>query len=234
MSQPLSISLARISSISKALGDLSSDVVFIGGAIAALLQTEPVIPRVRPTKDVDAVIASANYSQYNTLRERLIKLGFKEVGSEGGHIHKWISPDGTPFDLVPAGSHLGGTGSEWDLIALETSVEAILEPGVSIRHASAPAFLALKWAAFRDRGKDDPFASHDLEDILALTASRKSVVAELRTAPIAVREHVREGFRWLLENEQYEDLIAGHLSNAQAFKQVAATLRERIREIVNG
>lgn len=233
MSQPLLPSLARISAISKALGDLSSDVVFIGGAIAPLLQTEPVIPRVRPTKDVDAVIASASYSQYDRLRERLIELGFRQAGHSGSHIHKWTAPDWTPFDLVPAGSHLAGTGSKWDLIALETSVDAILEPGVTIRHASAPGFLALKWAAFGDRGKDEPFASHDLEDILALVASRKTILDELRTAPSAVREHVREGFRWLLENEQYEDLIAGHLSNVQAFKQVAAAVGERIRKIVN-
>jgi predicted nucleotidyltransferase len=234
VSQPLPPSVARISAIAKALCDLSAEVVFIGGAIAPLLQTEQVIPRVRPTKDVDAVIASTSYSEYGGLREKLIRLNFKEAGSDNAHVHKWTAPDGTPFDLVPAGSHLGGTGSEWDRIALETSVDAILEPGVKIRHASAPGFLALKWAAFSDRGKDDPFASHDLEDILALTVSRKSIVGELRIAPSAVREHVREGFRWLLENEQYEDLIAGHLSNAQAFKLVAATLRERIREIVNG
>lgn len=163
-----------------------------------------------------------------------MKLGFKEAGYGGGHIHKWNSPDGTPFDLVPAGSHLAGTGGKWDLIALETSVEATLEPGVTIRHASAAGFLALKWAAFSDRGKNDPFASHDLEDILALIASRRSIVDELHSAPGPVREHVREGFRWLLEDEQYEDLIAGHLSNAQAFKQVAATVRDRLRQIVNG
>ncbi|HEU4748699.1 MAG TPA: hypothetical protein VFS56_09375 [Gemmatimonadaceae bacterium] len=234
MNQPLPPSLARISAISKALGELSSEVVFIGGAIAPLLQTEPVIPRVRPTKDVDAVIASTNYSQQNTLRERLIRLNFREAGFEGAHVHKWTAPDGTPFDLVPAGRHLAGTGSEWDRLALETSVEAVLEPGVTIRHASAPGFLALKWAAFHDRGEADPFASHDLEDILALIPSRKSIVDELRTSPGAVRDHVRQGFRWLVEREDYEDLIAGHLSNAQAFKHVAAMVRQRIGAILEG
>lgn len=232
MSQLLSASLEQISAIAKELGELSSGVVFIGAAIAPLLQTKPVVPRVRPTKDVDAVIASSSYSQYNQLRERLTKLGFSEAGFADSHVHKWTSPSGIPFDLVPAGDHLGGTGSKWDLLALETAVDAVLN-GVKIRHASAPGFLALKWAAFSDRGKDDPFRSQDLEDILALTASRASLVQELRECPSTVMEHVRRWFRWLLDNEDYEDLIAAHLRNAHDFKTVASTLRERITTLAS-
>jgi predicted nucleotidyltransferase len=232
VSQPLSASLQRIAEIAKELGDLSAEVVFIGAAIAPLLQTERVVPRVRPTKDVDAVIATSSYSQYNVLQERLTKLGFKEAGYAGSHVHKWISPSGIPFDLVPAGGHLGGTGSQWDRFALESAVEAILN-GVNIRHASAVGFLALKWAAFNDRGKGDPFSSQDLEDIIALTASRESLSDELDTAPSEIREYVRGWFSWLLANENYDDLIAAHLGNAQDFKAASATLRKRIDAILN-
>ncbi|MCU0381989.1 MAG: hypothetical protein MUE58_12445, partial [Chitinophagaceae bacterium] len=69
------------------------------------------------------------------------------------------------LDLVPSWSHPGGSGQEWDRFALQSSVSADLGDGVMVRHASAPAFLALKWAAYGDRGVTDPFASHDLEDI---------------------------------------------------------------------
>jgi predicted nucleotidyltransferase len=232
VSQPLSASLGRIAAIAKELGDLSAEVVFIGAAIAPLLQTKSVISRVRPTKDVDAVIASSSYSEYNALRERLIRLGFKEAAHAGSHVHKWSSPSGIPFDLVPAGGHLGGTGSKWDLLALETAIDAEIN-GVKIRHASAPGFLALKWAAFNDRGRDDPFRSQDLEDILALTASRESLNEELQAAPTAISEHVRGWFLWLLASEDYEDLIGAHLANAQEFKTASSTLRQRIDEIVN-
>lgn len=232
MSQSLSPSVARVAGIARALGELSTEVVFIGGAIAPLLQTHPAIPRVRATKDVDAVLASTRYTSYHALLAKLSELGFRVDTSDAPHVHRLRAPDGTPFDLVPAGEHLGAIGSGWDRMALETAVESEIEPGLKIRHASALGFLALKWAAFRDRGANDPFSSHDLEDILALTVSRDAIVREFNETPRNIQEHVREGFRWLVGSADYDDLVAAHLANAQSFKQVAALLRERIDEIV--
>lgn len=229
---PPSRSIARIAGIARALGDLSAEVVFIGGAIAPLLQTHPAIPRVRATKDVDAVVASTHYANHYALETRMRELGFKTDISDAKHVHRWRAPDGTPFDLVPAGEHLGGTGSEWDRMALQTAVETEIEPGLKIQHASAPGFLALKWAAFHDRGADDPFSSRDLEDILALTVSRETVAREVQEAPRNIQEHVRKGFRWLLGSADYDDLVAAHLGNAQSSKHVATVLRQRIEQMV--
>lgn len=187
---------------------------------------------MRATKDVDAVVASTDYSSYNALQTRLVELGFKFDTSYTKHVHRWLAPDGTPFDLVPSGKHLGGTGSEWDRMALETAIEAEIEPGLIIRHASAPGFLALKWAAFQDRGANDPFSSQDLEDILALTVSRESILSEFNEAPPNIQDYVRRGFRWLIESPDYDDLVAAHLGNAQSSKQVGAVLRERIDQII--
>lgn len=231
VTQPRDLSITRIAGIARALGALSSEVVFIGGAIAPILQTHPAIPRVRPTKDVDAVVASTRYASFHQLQIQLGQLKFK-MDTSGKHAHRWFAPDGTPFDLVPAGDHLGGTGSEWDRMALETAVETEIEPGLSIRHASAPGFLALKWAAFWDRGVEDPFASHDLEDILALVVSRDTILEDISDAPQNIREHLRHGFGWLHGNPDRDDLVAGHLANAQSSKQVADLLRERIERII--
>jgi predicted nucleotidyltransferase len=213
---------------------MSAEVVFIGGAIAPLLQTHPAIPVVRATSDVDAVVASTSYAKFDAVQKKLESGGFKRDLSDPKHVHRWRAPDGTPFDLVPAGAHLGGTGNVWDNMAIETAVEAELEPGRMIRHASAPAFLALKWAAFWDRGARDPFASHDLEDILALVISREDLVREFAGAPGKLKDHVRSGFRWLVESKDYDDLVAAHLGNAQQFKTVAGILGDRIRQMLVG
>lgn len=231
-SEPLSPSVARIAGIARALSELSQEVVFIGAAIAPFLQTHPASSHVRATKDVDAVVASTHYTNYFSLEVRLRELGFNPDISNTSHVHRWIAPDGTPFDLVPAGEHLGATGSEWDRMALETAVEAELEPGLKIRHASASGFLALKWAAFFDRGAADPFSSQDLEDILALTVSRDTLEREVRESPRNIQEHLRHGFRWLVESTDYDDLVAAHLGNAQSFKEVARILRQRIDQMV--
>lgn len=228
MAAPLHPTVARIVSVARALGELSGDVVFVGGAIAPLLQTNPVIPRVRPTDDVDAIFASTHYASYNALEERIRALGFTTGIAEQKHVHRWRAPDGTPFDLVPAGKHLGGTGGEWDYMAIAEAVESEVETGVKIRHASAPGFLGLKWAAFWDRGVQDPFLSEDLEDILALLVSRNALVREFNESPARLQDHIRNGLRWLQSSDDYEDLVAAHLANAMSFTQVADLLRSRI------
>ena len=119
-------------------------------------------------------------------------------------------------------------------MALETAVEAEIEPGLMVRHASAPGFLALKWAAFYDRGALDPFSSHDLEDILALIVSRETIVSEVERAPEAIQEQIRKGFRWLVESADYEDLVAAHLGNAPSFEYISTALRQRVGQILGG
>ncbi len=42
--------------IAEALGELREQVVFVGGAVAGLLVTDPLADSVRATRDVDAVI----------------------------------------------------------------------------------------------------------------------------------------------------------------------------------
>lgn len=229
MTVPRHPSIARIAGVARALDELSRDVVFIGGSIAPLLQTDPVLPRVRPTTDVDAIVASTSYASQHAREVRMRTLGFTTDTS--GHAHRWRAPDGTHFALVPAGEHLGATGSEWDQAAIDTAVFSEVEPGLRIRHASAPGFLALKWAAFEDRGASDPFNSEDLEDILALVVSRNVLVAEFNTAPPVLQDYVRGRLRWLLDNTQHDDLVAAYLGHAHAFQHVAALLRTRLEQM---
>ena len=47
-------------------------------------------------------------------------------------------------------------------------------------------------------GSADPFGSHDLEDILALLASRPSIVADMESAPDQIRDFVGGRFSRLL------------------------------------
>ena len=111
----------------------------------------------------------------------------------------------------------------WDQIALDTSVESELDEGVTVRHASGPAFLALKWAAHLDRGAADPFASHDLEDFFALLASRPEVVREVSDSPAELAQFLASAAGSLIGMTEIDDLLAGHLNNAD---DPAATRRD--------
>ena len=222
-------SIARIASVARALRELSVDVVFIGGAIAPLLQTTPVLPRVRPTEDVDAIMASTSYNDYSATESRIRELGFGSDLTDSSHAHRWISPDGIIFDIVPLGDHLTSAGGEWDQLALDTAVTSEIERGLNIRHASGPGFLALKWAAFWDRGVDDPFRSSDLEDILALIASRHEILDEFSASAPAVQERIKVGLQWLEQHEEYDDFLAAYLGHAPGYNYVAELVRERLR-----
>ncbi|MGQ0640429.1 MAG: hypothetical protein ACT4P6_06610 [Gemmatimonadaceae bacterium] len=224
--------MTRIARIADALGELVGEVVFIGGAIAPLLQTDAVIPNIRPTTDVDAVVASSGYSSHNEFETKIEARGFKRDSAYPGHAHRWLAPDRTPFDIVPAGNHTGGSGNEWDHMVLQTAVETEVRPGMRVKHASAMGFLSQKWAAYKDRGAGDPFGSEDLEDILALVVARPSIVRDFQSAPLNMQRQVCEGFRQLSANPAFEDLIAAHLANAKPYRFIRTTLLERIQPMM--
>lgn len=228
--------LALLVAVARALGGLRDRVVFVGGAIAPLLQEDPPFSGPRPTDDVDAIAVTANYADFDRLRELLREKGFRET-PDAPHAHRWTVPDGrgTKFDLVPVGQHLGASGNSWDEAALASAVEAEIEPGLVIRHASAPGLLALKFDAFRDRGSDDPFGSHDLEDILALIASRPRILDEVASAPPEIRSFVVEWVRQLACQDELDDLLAAHLGNVARARAatVIITTRDRLNALAS-
>jgi predicted nucleotidyltransferase len=206
-------SVVRIVAVVGDLGSLAQDVVFIGGAIAPLLHTSSPLPQPRPTKDVDGMLASHRYGNTDALHASLRARNFRHDTMHTAHAHRWISPSGVLFDLVPAGDHLGGSGNTWDAEAIASAVEVTIE-NVTFRHASAPAFMAMKLSAYTDRGADDLRASHDIEDLVALIASRESIAYEIDRAPPAVRARLREFAANLLASGFAEEVVAGHVNNA--------------------
>jgi hypothetical protein len=184
---------------------------------------------VRPTEDVDAIIATTSYRDFGTTESRLRDLGFKADVANSSHAHRWISPDGIPFDLLPLGEHFASVGGELDRLALDTAVATEIEAGLSIRHVNGPGFLALKWAAFWDRGANDAFRSKDLEDILALIASRPEILGEFVASVPAVQQRILVGLQWLEQHAEYEDFLAAYLGHASGYDYVAQRVRERLR-----
>lgn len=223
--------LDRLIGVATSLGPLRSEIVFIGGAIAPLLQVKSPLPLVRPTRDVDAIVASRSYTAFESVREQLRMLRFVETmptASQKGHAHRWRAPDGTPFDLVPSGDHLGASGSWIDEHAVATAESVELAPGLVIRHASACGFLALKWAAYRDRGKHAPLASHDLEDIVALVASRPEIVDEVSSADARIQALMASEALELLALTDAQELIVAHIGRAAGAERIGAEVQARL------
>ena len=221
----------RLIRVARALGGLAERMVFVGGSIAPLLHSDSPFDEARFTSDVDAIVASPTYTAMEGVNEALRALGFHQLQEDSGHVNRWRTPDDDPFDVMSAGSHLGGSGKEADRLALETHVESRLPDGLVLRYASAPGFLGQKWSAFDDRGAGDPLASHDLQDIIALVAARPTLLAEIVDSPDELKVRIIDATNAFLANQRLDDLIAANLSNAQSPAVVAGRVRDRLLAI---
>ena len=216
----------RIRTLATSLGELRERLVFIGGTIMPILQTDRRMPPPRPMKDVDAVVASdANFEDF---REQLRGARFHEIVTEGQRAHRWRDPQGILLDLFPPES-----AQQWDTLATGTAIPISLGDGSAVRIASAPAFLALKWAAHNDRGAKDPLISHDLEDILALIACRPTIVAEVKRTHPDLSLYVTAQARALIANPREDDLLATGLAHAYAPAMTVEATRSRLQEIAD-
>lgn len=66
--------LPQLRRIAQALGDLREDMVFVGGAVAGLLVTDPLADNVRATRDVDAVV-NADRIRFHRIEKEVAQRG---------------------------------------------------------------------------------------------------------------------------------------------------------------
>lgn len=216
--------LPYLHAIAEALGDLRERVVFVGGATAGLLVTDPLADSVRATKDVDAVV-EARLAQFHRIEEQVAGLGFvRDV--ESGVVCRWIHRDsGVLFDLMPVDASVLGFSNRWYAYAVETAQTVDLADDLNIRVVTATAFVATKLEAFADRGKGDILVSHDLEDILNIVDGREELAQELADAPTELREAVSAAFAGLLAHPDFANALPGLIADASRVDIVLQRLR---------
>src|SRR4051794_21787875 len=95
---PLPVETLR--QVAEALGaDLCERVVFLGGAIAGLMLTDPRVHALRPTDDVDAVAKVPHRRAYYELQDQLKARGFLEA-PEGSVLCRFRRDD-LVLDIMP-------------------------------------------------------------------------------------------------------------------------------------
>jgi hypothetical protein len=194
--------------IAEALGELREHVVFVGGAVAGLLVTDPLADGVRATRDVDAVV-NANRATFHRFEEAVAQRGFaRDVHSDV--ICRWVHKDsGVLFDLMPVQPEVLGFSNRWYPYAVETAEPFELSPGITIRLVSAVAFVATKLEAFAGRGGGDFLGSHDIEDVLNIVDGREELTREMAAAPVELRQSVGAAFHRLLTNPDFANVLPG-------------------------
>lgn len=205
--------LPYLRQIAEALGDLREQVVFVGGAVAGLLVTDPLADSVRATRDVDAVV-NANRAMFHRIEQAVAQRGFaRDVQSDV--ICRWIHKDsGVLFDLMPVQPEVLGFSNRWYPYAVETAESVELTPGLNIRLVSAVGFIATKLEAFAGRGAGDFLTSHDIEDVLNIVDGREELMAEMADAPPDLRQAVASAFQKLLSDPDFENVLPGLIAES--------------------
>ncbi|WP_225784793.1 hypothetical protein [Xenophilus sp. Marseille-Q4582] len=216
--------LPHLRRIAEALGELREQVVFVGGAVAGLLVTDPLAESVRATRDVDAVV-NADGLAFHRIEEQVAQRGFvRDASSEV--ICRWVhKPSGLLFDLMPVQPEVLGFSNRWYPYAVETAERVDLGEGVTIRLVSAAAFVATKLEAFASRGGGDFLSSHDLEDVLNIVDGREELADEVAAAPRELKEAVAAAFARLLAHADFANVLPGLIAEPERAGLLMARLR---------
>jgi predicted nucleotidyltransferase len=203
------INLALVAQVAKGLQELRDKMVFIGGAVISLYTDDPAAEEIRPTADIDLTINLANYNEWAQMQERLAALGFYP-DPQGQSICSYKFQD-IAIDIMPADDSSIGVSNIWYKPGFKYLQQVILEDGTSINVLPPPYFLATKLEAFKDRGKNDFYGSHDFEDIIYLIDNRKSIVEEILESDVDVRQYIRQELLKIQNHKQANEILAMHI-----------------------
>jgi hypothetical protein len=212
------------------LRPLLPEIVFVGGCATGLLITDPGAAAVRGTYDIDVITEIASYADYVVFSDRLRELGFQEDSREGAPLCRWQYSD-LVLDVMPLDAKILGFSNRWYADALRTSANVLLSSGLTIRAITAPYFLGTKIEDFRGRGHGDYFASHDLEDFVAVIDGRTLLLQEVREASPELCTFIGEALRTLLAAHRFQDALPGYLPPDSASQAPIGQLSRKLNEL---
>ena len=232
MADPVSGNLAMLMRVVDRLAPLLDRFVFLGGVVTELLITSAAAGSPRQTKDVDVVVNVLNLGEYSeTLRERFLACGLIEDTSPGAPVCRWCLDD-LIVDIMPTRGEILDFSCEWYQVAFDTAQPTMLPNGSTIRLVTPACFLATKLAAFGDRGRRNPMASHDLEDLVSVIDGRRAIVADLAAAPPDLRAYVADRLTHFLARGDAEVLVAAQLMPDSDSQDRLPFVVDRIRSLI--
>ncbi len=217
--------LKMLAHVANKLGNLIDRVVFVGGCTTALFITDASIPDVRFTNDVDCITDVISYYDYSKIEKQLRKLGFKQT-MDDAVICRWRIDDFI-LDIMPTDEKILGFSNRWYKSAIIHATEQIVGNNIIIKIVTAPYFLATKLEAFKQRGNKDFFASHDLEDIMAVVDGRPEIILDVEQSDLEIKKYLAVSFKELLAETRFLEALPGHLNYSATMQQ------QRFETVVN-
>jgi hypothetical protein len=222
--------LAMLELAARQLGKLTKEVVFLGGCTTALFITDPLLFDVRPTTDVDCIIDVISLSEYYAFEEALRKQGFKQSMNDDV-ICRWHY-DELILDVMPTDEKILGFTSCWYKDAIKNAMEDEIADGIFIRRLTAPYFLGIKIEAFKARGNNDFFMSHDFEDIITVINGRDELIDELSATAPELKKYISTAFENMIKKNQFQQALPGHLEEGPVTQDRVKIVLKRIKQII--
>jgi hypothetical protein len=211
------------------LKHLLAEVVFVGGSTLDLMVTDQGSAPIRSTYDVDVIVA-ADYADYSAFCDRLRDIGFDNDTRPGAPLCRFLHDD-LMLDVMSTQKAALGFFNRWYEGAIQTATSASLPSGKVIRLITAPYFLGTKMEAFYDRGDNDYYMSHDLEDFIAVVDGREQLLEELAYAPADLRKYLGEATSKLLGNERFLEALPGYVPGDSISQRRIPIIIERLRKV---
>ena len=212
--------------------DLLESLVFVGGAVAGLLITDPAMPSIRPTEDVDLVVQATVLREYHAVEAALKRQGFVQNMSADAPICRW-QIDSLSVDVMPMEKTVLGFANRWYPLAVATAQPFTLPSGKVIKLIIAPVFVATKIEAFADRGKGDFLFSHDLGDIIAIVDGRDGLLDECRQVAPELKAYLQTKFAEMMNNPSFRQALSGYLSPDAASQSRLPLLESKLNYLAS-
>jgi hypothetical protein len=209
---------------------LEQRFIIVGGAIVGLLVDHPELIDFRPTKDVDILVEVASRIEYSHLEEKLRALGLRNDTSEDAPLCRWIVNESVKLDVLPLDDSILGFSSEWFEEAWKHPQHITLEER-NIETISPVYLIASKLAAFTNRGNQDFWMSHDLEDLITVIDGRENIEDEIRHSKVDVREYISGKLRDYLSEADFRQALPAYLDSDLASQERLPSLRRKIEGI---
>lgn len=216
--------------VAKALRELNNEVVFVGGAMVAMYIDDPAAEDIRPTKDLDLTFQITTPGKLEELREKLIAKGFIQTHED--NVICRFRFDDLMVDVMSTQAVGWAPSNRWFMPGFQKSFSLEVED-VSIRLMPLPYFLASKMEAFFDRGIQDLYASHDLEDILYIFNYTTNLVEQILAADDEVIAYLKGRAERMMSDTKIREVMPAHLFYETVDERLEIILK-KMKGIVSG
>lgn len=216
-----------IKTVSSVLGELNEDVVYVGGAVTALYADDPGAPEVRPTKDIDIVLEIASQQELDELRQKLAERGIYFAQDE--NVICRFKYQNILLDVMATKEVGWAPANPWFKAGFNYPEIRQLDE-VKIKIMPVTYFLASKFSAFEDRGRD-PRTSHDFEDIVYILDNRITLVSDIMESEAKVKAFLAEKFKAVLNNALLQEAVLANLEPVTQTRRYEI-LEQKLRKII--